>query len=687
MAFIHALESPARTAALGWLAIALLAGCDPAPIAIATDAGPAGSSDVATADASSADAPPEAPSPTCELVQAPLARPATAHTVLVTPGSIFIGDARGLWRSSRIDERFERVATLAHDATAVVTLARVDDGAIFAVLGDGSIATSRDEAERWETLAEMPPSSGGSSAPRLYTDGERVVGTVLGSGGVETLYDLDRATGSWIEIVAGEPAEGWGHSGFALVGVDSGSLLGTPNGYRTGGLFRLERGAARWEHVEGMDGNGYTTFARRGDVAVVASAAGIWAEIDGTYRPVLEEELGRPLIVPTADGFFGVHARGLLRSSDGIAWDVEAFGGGESRWPAVLSENGGGVATVRGDEGSFEGGVVSLSEDRGATWREPPIVSQGFERVSTHGDGEARIDYVSSYSTWSYYDASTWRPGGSWASFSWPLPYGASAVAMTDTGAWACAFTGCVHRTDDGEVGPTIAMPESPFAHEPTTAFSTSHGLFVSPRPYGTAGGVVQPGLVVLRDEVEATWQDASSGLRSWGPGAVGAPSVATVSSMLELDGVLWATQSQEYLPRPFQPVLLASIDGGRSWREMREGVELVALVRAEAGAFGLLRPDGIAALDAAGEAFAPVPTQPGAVVTDLVVLDGWLVAATRDARGSALWLSDDGARSWEPLLTDARIGPITDLDVHGSVLTIASRTSGLWEASGCFER
>ena len=62
--------------------------------------------------------------------------------------------------------------------------------------------------------------------------------------------------------------------------------------------------------------------------------------------------------------------------------------------------------------------------------------------------------------------------------------------------------------------------------------------------------------------------------------------------------------------------------------------------------------------------------------------LDGQLVAAT----GSWLWRSADGATSWEPLLDEPRIGPITALAVSDSVLTIASATSGLWEAHRCFE-
>lgn len=665
--------------------LALLVGCGPASIA-APDAGPGEGSDAAAADAAASDARLEAPPPTCELAQAPLARPATAHAVLVTPRGFLLGDARGLWRSTGVEERFERVTSLSSGSTVVVTLVRADDGAIFAGLGDGRIRMSRDEGEHWDDVAELPPGSRGRSAPRLHTDGARIVGTVDGFAGVEAVYELDRASGGWIEIVAGDPLEGWGHSGFTLVGVDGGALLATPNGYRSGGLFRLERGAARWERVEGMDGIGYSTVARRGDVVVVASPTGIWAEIDGAYRPALERELGHPLIVSTADGFLGVHSEGVLRSADGLAWDVEALADGSSRAPAVLSEHGGRVATVRGDLGALDGGFVSLSEDRGARWREPSIVSQGFERVATHGDRDGRIAYVSSYPTWSSFDPSTWRRGV-WATFSWPLPYGASAVAISRDGAWACASTGCVHRTDDGEVGPTIAMPESPFAHEPTGAFVTRHGLFVSPRPYGTTCGVVQPGLVVLRDEADPTWEDASAGLRSWAPQCAGAPSVATVATMFELEGALWATQAEAYLTPPFPPVVLRSLDGGRRWRAMREDAELVALVRAEAGAFGLFRPGTIEVLDATGEVFAPAPVQPGAVVTDLVVLDGRLVAATADAHGSALWLSDDGAHSWAPLLVDPRIGPITDLDVHGSVLTIASRTSGLWEASGCFER
>lgn len=694
MALVHALDSTVRTLAhaplgtrAGACLLALLAGCGPAGAAgIAADAGAGAGGDAATPDAAPTDARLEAPPPTCELEEAPLARPATGLSVLSTPRSFFLGDARGLWRAGSSDERFERVTSLSRDSVAVVTLVRLDDGAIVAALGDGRIAISPDEAESWEDLPGLPPGSRGSSAPHLHTDGERLVGTVDGFAGVEALYELERASGRWSEIVAGEPTEGWGHSGFAIVGIDRGAILATPNGYRQGGLFRLERGAPRWERVEGLDGIGTTTFARRGDVAVVANASGIWAEIDGAYEVVLERALGRPLLVPTEGGFFGVYSEGVLRSPDGIAWDLETFPDGSSLAPVLLSESGGRVATVRGDVGAFEGGTVSLSDDRGASWRLPSIVSQSFERVATHGDGEDRIRYVSSYATWSHYDPSTWRRGV-WTSFSWPLPYGASAVAMTETGAWACAFTGCVHRTDDGGVGPTIAMPESPFAHEPTSAFATEHGLFVSPRPYGTTCGVVQPGLIVLRDATEASWQDASAGLRSWAPQCAGTPSVATVRTMFELDGALWATQAEDYLTPPFQPVVLRSIDGGRSWQAMREGAELAALVRADAGAFGLFRPGVIEALDAAGETFAPAPAQPSAVVTDLVVLDGWLVAATNDERGAGLWLSDDGARSWEPLLVDTRIGPITDLDVYGSVLTIASRTSGLWEASGCFAR
>jgi hypothetical protein len=674
-AAIAALRSRARTAGYGWLGIALLVGCG----------GPAtNTADAGTVDPADATMEPEASPPSCELTQVPLAQPAVASTTLVTARSIFIGDARGLWRSSGIDERFERVTSMPGDSRDVVTLVGLDDGAIFAVIGEGRVLMSRDDGERWEELVELPPVSG-VTAPRLHTDGERVVGTVApGGGGVQALYDLDHATGDWIEIVADEPVEGWGH-GFVLVGVDEGALLATPSGYRSGGLFRLERGAARWEHVEGLNENGYTTFARHGDVAVIASGTGIWAEIDGLYRRVLEHELGAPIIVSTADGFLGVAAEGVLRSSDGIAWDVDVYADGALRSPKLLSESGGRVATLRdGDASSFVPRLVSLSDDLGASWREPSIVSQSFERVSTHGEDEHRISYVSPYAWWPYEGFVTWQ-GGAWSSFSWRLPYGASAVAMTETGAWGCAFTGCVHRSDDGELGPQIAMPESPFAHEPTTAFATSHGLFVSPRSYGTSCGVVQPGLVVLRDGAE--WEDASAGLRSWEPECAGTPSVATVSAMLEERGVLWATQSRQYAIEPFEPVVLRSIDGGRSWREVREGAEFVALVRTEAGAYGLFRPGVIEALDASGEVFAEVAAQPGGgEVVDMVALDGRLVAATAEA-GGGLWLSDDGARSWEPLLSEARIGPIADLDVHGSVLSIASRTSGLWEASECFER
>jgi hypothetical protein len=664
-----------RAVACAWAGILLLPGCG-AP-AIGADAGRGDPPDAGGGEAARREAPP----PTCTLEQAPLAEPAVANAVLATPDHVFIGDGRGLWRTSGVGERFEHLT--GSPPGVYLTLTRVDDGAIFAVLGDGRVVWSWDEGEHWDEIDDLRPRASG--APRLYTDGARIVGAIFNvGGGVETIHDLDRATGGWAEIVAAEPVEGWGHSGFALVGVDRGALLATPNGSRSGGLFRLDRGAPRWVHVEGMDENGYSTFARRGDVAVVASPAGIWAEIDGSYRPALAQVLSHPILVPTADGFLGVHAGGVLRSADGIAWTVEPFVDGRVRAPALLSESGGCAAMLASIGRSFYPSDVSLSDDGGTSWRAPSIVSQTFERVAAHGEGADRIRYVSRWAGGSTFDPLTWR-GGGWTSFAWPLPV-ATAVAMTGGGAWACAYTGCVHRTDDGEVGPTIAMLKSSYAYEPRTAFATSHGLFVSPRPYGTQCGAVQPGLIVLRDDTTGTWEDASAGLRSWTPACAGTPSVATVSAMHELDGALWATQAHAYLSLPFTPLVLRSIDGGRSWRAMREGVELVALVRAEAGAFGLFRPGVIEALDATGDTFAPAPAQPGDVVTDLVALEGWLVAATAGADDSALWLSDDGARSWKPLVTDARIGPITDLDAHGAVLTVAARRSGLWEASGCFQ-
>ncbi len=642
-----------------YLSLALLAGCGPTLLPAGPDAGAEISPDAAI---------PEAPPPSCELVQAPLARPADARTVLVTPSSFFIGDDRGLWRSSRIGERFERVTSLA--PAPVVALIRTDDGAIFAVLGEGRVMTSRDEGEHWEALADLHPTASRDTR-QLRTDGERIVG-ILGWW-VSALYDLDRTTGLWTEIVADAPVEGWGHAGFSLVGVDRGALLATP--VDSGGLFRLERGAPRWERVDDLgEANGFTTFARRGDVAAVASQAGIWAEIEGVYRRVLTQELVHPMIVATADGFFGLDARGVLRSNDGLDWSVEPLDGAS---PVLVSESGGRIATLRG-EASYPS-TASLSDDRGASWIEPSIASQTFARVSIHGDGDTRISYVASYSRWSYEGAPTWQRGA-WMHVTWPgTP--ATAVAMSETGAWACSYDGCAHRTDEGDVGRAIAF--FPEVREAATAFETSHGLFVSPRRSGY--DCAPWGLFVMRDEEVGTWDDASAGLRPRIPSCVGR-SVPMVSEMVELDGVLWATLADLAHPA-FRPVVLRSDDGGRTWTVVREGAELVALAGADAGAFGLFRPGMIEALDPVRQAFDPVPVQPGASVTDLVALDGRLVAATRDANGSSLWMSDDGARSWERLVTDERIGPIADLDASGSVLAIASSTSGLWEASGCFER
>ena len=122
------------------------------------------------------------------------------------------------------------------------------------------------------------------------------------------------------------------------------------------------------------------------------------------------------------------------------------------------------------------------------------------------------------------------------------------------------------------------------------------------------------------------------------------------------------------------------------------------ALVSADAGVFGIFeagtfesgtgeagdRTTVIEAMNDDRTTFAPIATQPGAVIVDLVALDGRLVAAT----DSGLFTSDDGGASWTTLAAHPRLDSIADLDASNgdsSVLAIASRTSGLWEATGCF--
>lgn len=676
--------------------LTLVSGCDPAMVA-PVDGG--------TGDASAEiDAGREPVPPSCELWQAPQHQPVRASTALVTAESIYLGDARGLWRSTGLTERFEPVSLPgAASWRGVVQLLETADGAIFAVLGDERILRSDDDGAHWEALAPVPNDDGSWRRPRLATDGERVV--VLAHDAVTgaSLHDLDRESGAWTEVLAEPPIEGWGHGGFRLVGLDHDALFAAPEGYRQGGLYRLDRSAPRWVHVEGLDAFGYTSFVRGERTAIVGSPQGIWAEVDGAFVHVLDGELGGPILVSTSDGFLGLDRAGLLRSIDGVTWTIEPFSEGERLPASGLSERGGRVAILRGEgEGEHEVRLAALDTAgsgaaRATRWETPSIISQRFEEVSLHGEGDAHITYVSPYTTWGSYGVAA-RADDAWTEVTWSLPSAVSTVAMSETGLWACAYSGCVHRSDDGEVGRLIAMPEMPYAFEPSTAFATLHGLFVSARPYGTPTGVVQPGLMVLRDAWSGTWEDASAGLRSWSNPFTGAPHVATVTALFELDGVMWATQSQRYLPMPFTSVVLRSDDVGSSWTVMREGVELTALVSADAGVFGIFeagtfesgtgeagdRTTVIEAMNDDRTTFAPIATQPGAVIVDLVALDGRLVAAT----DSGLFTSDDGGASWATLAAHPRLDSIADLDASSgdsSVLAIASRTSGLWEATGCF--
>jgi hypothetical protein len=367
-----------NTRMLHWLAALVVGGCGPSPVAPPTDAGPGGG-DAGLVDASRSVVP-----PSCELAQAPLAQAAYAHAVLVTPRATLIGDDRGLWRSSSMGERSERVTTLPEGS--VWSLVSTDDGDVVGVTEHG-LVVSHDDGERWAALCDLPVGAAGSFEVRLDTDGTRVVVSV--GEPVTSLYDLDRDTGALVEIVADAPFL----VGLRMVGLDRGALLATPIGDRTGGLFRLEPRATQWVRVAGLDGFGYTSFARLGEVAVVSSPSGLWAEIDGTFQAVLEQDA---LLVVDGTELLGFSTTGVVRSSDGRTWELEPYADGVSRALTRLSVNDGRVAALTGGDGGWGAGLVSLSDDRGAHWRSPTIVSQTFAEVAAHGAADARITYVRS---------------------------------------------------------------------------------------------------------------------------------------------------------------------------------------------------------------------------------------------------------------------------------------------------
>jgi hypothetical protein len=280
---------------------------------------------------------------------------------------------------------------------------------------------------------------------------------------------------------------------------------------------------------------------------------------------------------------------------------------------------------------------------------------------------------------------------GAWSLVEWRDSYVGGFVVVED-GAWGCNFDGCAHRNHDGVFGPLVPYPNDTFGGWGVAAFATSHGVFIVPNGgwLSECGSPVRPGAMRLSADSSgsATWTDASVGIPH-GPETGACIRYEAIIDLVELNGVLYATTSPDTYASGAEHVVLASTDGGESWTEILRDDSMLAAVASNGVSFALLENRGIVVMEDAG-AFRPVAAAPPSTVTDLVAFEGYLVASTLAWDGTpSVWLSGDGGRSFWPLEADgaSELGPIAALDVRGARLGLASRTSGLWEATGCFDR
>lgn len=639
--------------AFGLLVLLACFGCEGAPPHSANDAAAAAApSDAGPPPPPVEDAGPPDPAP-CELAQLAAMDRLRAHDVLATPETIWVANAQGLWRSGSTESAFARETRLPALDRGVFSLATFE-GAIFAsVDASARIFETRDRGASW---TERPLEGWTGGRAKLFTDGSRLIA----SGSGHDLFELDPATMRWSPIHA-EPPEASPHFTFDVIGFDRGAVVA--NDVYGNGMVRLERNAPRWERINGLGEWGYYSFATRGDVRVTANARGLFADAGGTWRLVAELPTDFVEILDAGDRFLAFTANEMLSSSDGVRWDRSSASAGTGGQAARVSRSGSLLVWLGAD--------LRWSEDDGASWREASLVSERVEHVALHEDAVfATTDP----------GRSRWRMfrDGAWAAPSWgDAPV---RVGFTDEGVWLCDTNACAYSADAGEPIQTVEMPAT---HRFIMGvFPTASGLFVAPasRWDESCYATVQPGLIRV-DRAAGTWSDASSGLPSdplWeGSPCAGQPVYWSVLGVLEVGDVLLASVGSGLRFK-----VLRSLDGGSSWQEILDGDLVRAATETDQGAFALLSDGELVSSNDGFASVQPVNNPPAAEIADLVSIEGRLVVGTSSQAGTSLWVSADGARSWSPA---GALGPIADLDVHGRRLAVATRSSGVWEASGCF--
>lgn len=636
------------------------------------------------------DAAPLDPIASCELEQHPAFDALLPVAAIATVRGVYVATHEGLWHAATVDDRFERVATIPF-RNGPGSLAALDDGSLFAWFDPrwdgegGSVFESADGGATWIERPFDVDLERFGDAIVLDADGTRLVARNHGiavEAGVIPLVELDRDTGRWVPIPGAPPAD---RSPFwigRILGFDRGAIVAAER--RDGGIYRLAVGGERWEHIPGLDEWGYSSYAARGELGVSTSLRGIFARVDGAWTFVEHFDYQFLQVAAGDDGFVAVAATRARRSVDGTVWEETTAPGFEEGAPFSLSRSGDALVALHAYPSSTSAAAIRLSGDAASSWRDPDLVAERVGHVVLH---DAAL-YANRWRPGTY----DWRvrDGDGWSPVRWSEEISYGTVAFTDDGAWECSSDGCAYRSDAGDVGERTALPPD-HAATPEGAFATSHGVFVASRAYldETCGVPLHPGLARL-DPATGTWSDASRGLPyepiASGPCA-GRPVYIEVVAMIEHGEVLIATTGERWRPSPQPSAIHRSTDGGATWEAVLEGDELIAIETTDHGTFALLAQGGLVVTDARLSALAPVASSPPGTVTDLVALDGRLVASTESWSGPSIWVSGDGARTWEPLEVEGadRIGPAGDLDVRGSRLAIASLTSSAWIATGCF--
>ncbi len=600
----------------------------------------------------------------CTLTQSAQTLPTEQLAAAATEDAFFIGDRQGLWRGISASDRMVRVTTVPRPDLSVTSIAALDDGRIFVATGSGPVFESDSGGDAW---IERPYEREGEVVLGLRSDGVRLVGVVGDPSFPSAYVELD-GDGRWVPFEASPPPPGC-----TLIGFDGDGLA--CSGGRTDGVYRLATGAPAWEPIPGLVEWGYYSFARMGDVRLTTSASGIRVEGSSGWDLVVDRPMSVFVLDVGSEGVLAVDSDASFASPDGVTFTALGAGPGISG-PVELSRAGDRVAV-------HSGGSARLSDDGGASFVEPPVVSESLSGVALRDGARYAIDYGSS--------RLLAERGGVWSLVEWRDPYVGGFVVVED-GAWGCNYEGCAHRSHEGVFGPLLPYPDDTFGGWGVAAFSTSYGLFIVPNGGGLSGcgGPVRPGPMRLSTDSSgsATWTDASVGIpRSPATGACAR--YEAIVEMAELNGVLYATTSPDTYASGAEHVVLASTDGGQSWTEVLRDDSMLTAAESNGVSFALLENRGVVVLEDVG-AFRPVAAQPPGTITDLVTFEGYLVASTLAWDGTpSVWISGDGGRSFRPLEADgaSNLGPIAALDARGPRLGLASRTSGLWEATDCFGR